>query len=121
MALFAQCSALKTINIYALQGTAFDLRWLVSQPWACTQLEELRIPITLERRCEREQLDNTEVGPMSNTAESSTGEEENGEHMIAAKSKKAQSELEQIEEAFMKRLGCLTHLRRIALHPKVKI
>ncbi|KAF9971002.1 hypothetical protein BGZ73_006109, partial [Actinomortierella ambigua] len=105
--LFAQCSALKTLTIRAIGESAFNLKKLIDQPWACTQLEELEMPITLEQRLPRRST-------------SSRGEGENSEHMVGAETKKILAELEQIETAFMERLGCLTQLRRLALHPRRK-
>ncbi|KAF9968182.1 hypothetical protein BGZ73_000238, partial [Actinomortierella ambigua] len=108
MVLFAKCSALKTLNIRALGTTAFDLRRFIDQPWACTQLEELEIPITLEERSQRSPT--SSMGGMVNEVH----------RAVPQTRKQAQSELEQIEASFMERLGCLTQLRRLALHPRTK-
>ncbi|KAF9168259.1 hypothetical protein DFQ26_000088 [Actinomortierella ambigua] len=88
---------METLSLYCTRLKLPDLRELINQPWSCSQLEHLDIPVTLERQ----QDAHIDAG------------EENGTPL--SQSDPAVAEWEQAQTLFMERLGALTRLRQIQL------
>ncbi|KAF9970331.1 hypothetical protein BGZ73_006966 [Actinomortierella ambigua] len=99
--ILAQCPGLRTLKVDLVWfGVGLiDIRHLIGEPWKCTLLEELELPITLDRRCKEASLKNIAADEKEDLAKTSK--------MV---------EWQQAEAVFMKRLGSLTRLRRLNLH-----
>ncbi|KAF9155503.1 hypothetical protein DFQ26_009715, partial [Actinomortierella ambigua] len=101
MAVLAKCSALKTLQVTPITiGGRFDLRQIIEQPWTCTLLETLDIPIWL---------------PHSRLEANSRPSEVTTEPSKTTCLADSLKDPIQAECVFMERLGQLTRLRHLVL------
>ncbi|KAG0263401.1 hypothetical protein DFQ27_001794 [Actinomortierella ambigua] len=108
MVVLATCTALKTFVITSMQGMPLDVRKVVDQPWACTQLESLKMPLSLELRSNQALLaqeGRRRAAKVDNISD-------NDARML--------SEWREAEMALMERLGTLTQLRELRLMARKK-
>ncbi|KAF9970332.1 hypothetical protein BGZ73_006967 [Actinomortierella ambigua] len=97
MVILTQCTSLRTLNVDLVKYDSglIDLRHLIGEPWKCTMLEELVLPITLDRRHQETSLEDIAADEKEGLAKTSE-----------------MTKWQKAEAVFMKRLGSLTRLRR---------
>ncbi|KAF9968906.1 hypothetical protein BGZ73_009051 [Actinomortierella ambigua] len=98
-----QFPSLRILKVSTVGGDHIDLRHLINEPWKCTLLEELELPIKLDRPYPVYYLER--VAADANEDLAKTFE---------------MTEWQQVEAVFMKRLGSLTRLRRLELKSSIK-
>ncbi|KAF9970246.1 hypothetical protein BGZ73_007080, partial [Actinomortierella ambigua] len=122
--ILALCSRLKGLVIKMREPV--DIRYLIGRPWVCTELEELVMNVTLDRRpfCSRRNSSSSssEGGSCPLVSFNITAIEneafENADQQRGASMASticARKEWERVETVFMRRIGTLTHLRRLIL------
>ncbi|KAF9970521.1 hypothetical protein BGZ73_006777, partial [Actinomortierella ambigua] len=95
---FAHCHALETLRMasYSPANWTFDLRELIGQPWVCTRLKRLEMPMVLNRHCRDPRL------------LAMAGDEKRTTLQYLP-------EWQQAETVFMRRLGMLVELEQLVL------
>ncbi|KAF9157757.1 hypothetical protein DFQ26_008400 [Actinomortierella ambigua] len=87
-----------------------DLRALITRPWVCVDLEELEMPVALDRHS-ADIVSDLVILPTMTTMEMTP----DGSDAGSSCTKPGVSEWQQVERLFMKRLAALTQLRRLIL------
>ncbi|KAF9968907.1 hypothetical protein BGZ73_009052, partial [Actinomortierella ambigua] len=102
--LLAQCPGLRTlkVDLYVYNHYLIDIRDLIREAWKCTLLEELVLPISLDRWTIYASLKAVAADEKASLAKTSK-----------------MTEWQQAEAVFMKRLGSLTRLRRLELKSRI--
>ncbi|KAG0224715.1 hypothetical protein BGW42_004934 [Actinomortierella wolfii] len=110
--IFLTCGHLKRLNLKMQH--AVDIRHLIDQPWAFTELEELTMKVAQDRRRPNSSgSSNRQVSTMS--IDIAAIEQELGEDAMTQSTTPSRKEWERVEAIFMRRLGTLTRLQVLDL------
>ncbi|KAF9164727.1 hypothetical protein DFQ26_001120 [Actinomortierella ambigua] len=110
MAIFTKCVALKTLKLNMPEDQLDDLRFIIFQPWGCTLLEELELPLMLSRSFTGFQLQ--KLAALMKTEVPAVTDGAMLDRLV---------DWGQAQDIFMERLGTLTRLRRLVLSGQSRV
>ncbi|KAG0263400.1 hypothetical protein DFQ27_001793 [Actinomortierella ambigua] len=128
LTILAECVSLKTLRVVEDRAEPssriplpLDLRALIARPWGCVDLEELEMPLALERHRANITSDQVMAATTTSTTTTTTTTAMDDGNEAGSWTELGLSEWQRAELLFMKRLAALTHLRRLTLTGGVSI